>query len=104
MSENSKQSHDECVETIDTLYVMAHSGCFNNISNSILNKATSLLRLFMDVDVTIKQASEIFGKPIYTIKNNIYRKLTKAEYPEHKSVIKFSKLYKIMGEKLPDKK
>lgn len=63
MKEKSNQSiaHDECVSIIDQLHVMAHNGCFKHLSIDILNKCRDMMAEFLNVDITLDQASEHFG-------------------------------------------
>lgn len=99
MEEKSQQCsnpHEECIDVVDKLHELAHNGCFDSMDDGVVRKATQFLRGFLDVNVTLKEASTILDKPLSTIKNHVYRKLPPEEYPRRNSVIRLSKLLKII--------
>lgn len=100
MQENStRSSEQECIDVIDKLHEMAHAGAFHSMNADLLAKVTKFLHIFFDVDVTLKQASEMLHIPQSTLRVRISRRLTDKEKPKRTWLMPFSSVLKLVNRK-----
>lgn len=100
MQENSSRSSEQdCIDVIDKLHEMAHAGAFRSMNADLLAKATQFLHIFFDVDVTIKQASEMLHIPQSTLRVEMSRRLTDNEKPKRMWLMPFSSVLKLANKK-----
>ena len=100
MDENSTHSAEQdCIDVIDKLHEMAHAGAFRSMNSDLLDKASQFLHIFFDVDVTLKQASEMLNMRPSTLRSKISRHLFDKEKPKRKWLIPFSSLMKLVDRK-----
>lgn len=90
---------ENCLNVIDELHKLAHSGAFDNVEMSVVENATDILSCFLGVKVNLDQASKITGLPKNVISNHISRKCMEKEKPKHYRLISWAFLKRILPSK-----